>query len=389
MPMTAPDELADLRELQRAARDLVDHLLSFERLHRERGEVPAAVSAALRENGYHALAIPEEYGGLGLGALGTCLVFEELGRMPMSFFTAARNANSVGSRALVVHGSEAQKRRWLPGIAAGEVLTAFALTEPDAGSDVSRIRTTATADGDGFRLNGTKHFITNGHKASLMTVIAYTDRSLGRAGGMTAFLVEPDGLPGFTVRRVQESMAGPPHLPAEIEFADAPVPAENVLGGVGNGFAVAGTALVEGRLHVAAVALGIAKQATREALAFARDRQAFGSSLTDFQAIQHKLADMATQLYAGRQMLHDACRRLDDGEDVFTEAAMTKLFCTEAAWRIVDEALQVHGGMGYMREMPVERMYRDVRLLRIVEGTSEIQRRMIAKSLIDDPHRLG
>lgn len=379
----APHEVdGDLRALQSAARELVDHLLGFERELRERGEVPEQVGRALRENGYHALTIPEEYGGLGLGAYGACLVFEELARLPMSFYTATRSANSIGSRPLVVHGTDEQKRRWLPAIAAGDVTTAFALTEPDAGSDVSRIRTTAEERDGRFYLNGTKHFITNGHKASLITVVAYTDRSLGPKRGMTCFLVEPQGLPGFSVRRLQESMAGAPHLPAELEFVDCPVPSENVVGAVGDGFGVAGTTLDEGRLHISAVALGIAKAAMALALAHARDRVAFGHPLVDFQAIQHKLADMATEAYAARHMLYDACARLDRAEPVHAEAAMVKLFCTESAGRTVDEALQIHGGMGYMREMPIERMYRDVRLLRIVEGTSEIQRRIIAKSML-------
>lgn len=376
-----PDDIVALRQ---ATREVVDRLLQYEPQFAETGEVPPQVEETLRELGYLGLTIPEEYGGMGAGTLAACVVFEELGRMPMAFFTSVRGSNSIGSRALVHWGTEEQRRRWLPGIASGEIITAFALSEPNAGSDAANIQATARREGDNYYITGTKHFITNGHRADLITVIAYTDRSLGASRGVTCFMVEPAKTTGFKVRSLQRTMAGPPHCQAVLDFDDCVVPKENVVGGEGRGFWVAMGTLDEGRLHVAAVALGMAQAAMEQSISYAKQRVAFGKPIAEHQAIQHKIADMATQIYAGRQMLYHACRLHEEGHDIHRQAAMVKLFCTEAAWRIVDEAVQIHGGMGYMHGVPVERMYRDVRLLRIVEGTSEIQRRIIARGLLRD-----
>lgn len=376
-----PDEVVALRE---STREVVNQLLQYEPEFVETGEVPAKVEDTLRDLGYLGLTIPEEYGGMGLNSLAACVVLEELGRLPMAFYTSVRGSNSIGSRALVHWGTEEQRRKWLPGIASGEIITAFALTEPNAGSDASRIQTTARKEGDTYYINGTKHFITNGHRADLLTVIAYTDRSAGASRGITCFMVEPAKTTGFKVRSLQKTMAGPPHCQAVLDFDDCPVPAENIIGEEGRGFQVAMGTLDEGRLHVAAIALGMAQAAMEEAIAYAKQRVAFGKPIAEHQVIQYKIADMATQIYAGRQMLYDACRLHDEGHNVHLQAAMAKLFCTEAAWRIVDEAVQIHGGMGYMQGVPVERMYRDVRLLRIVEGTSEIQRRIISRAVLKD-----
>lgn len=376
-----PDEVVALRQ---ATREVVDQLLQHEPKFIETGEVPSVVEDTLRELGYLGLTIPEEYGGMGVSTLAACVVFEELARMPMAFFTSVRGSNSIGSRALVRWGSEEQRKKWLPGIASGEIITAFALTEPNAGSDASRIQATARREGDTYYITGTKHFITNGHIADLLTVIAYTDRDAGPSRGITCFMVEPKKTTGFKVRSLQKTMAGPPHCQAVLDFDDCAVPAENVVGEEGRGFSVAMGTLDEGRLHIAAVSLGIAQAAMEQAIAYAKQRVAFGKPIAEHQAIQHKIADMATQIYAGRQMLYHACRLYDEGEDIHLRAAMVKLFCSEAAGRIVDEAVQIHGGMGYMQGVPVERMYRDVRLLRIVEGTSEIQRRIISRAMLRD-----
>lgn len=376
-----PDEVVALRQ---GTREVVDHLLQHESQFSETGEVPPEVENTLRDLGYLGLTIPEEYGGMEVNTLAACVVLEELGRMPMAFFTSVRGSNSIGSRALVHWGTEEQRRRWLPGIASGEIITAFALSEPNAGSDAANIQATARREGDTYYITGTKHFITNGHRADLVTVIAYTDRSLGAGRGVTCFMVETRNSPGFNVRSLQKTMAGPPHCQAVMDFDNCAVPAENVVGEEGQGFQVAMGTLDEGRLHVAAVALGMAQAAMEESVAYAKQRVAFGKPISEHQAIQHKIADMATQIYAGRQMLYHACRLHDDGQNIHQQAAMVKLFCTEAAWRIVDEAVQIHGGMGYMQGVPVERMYRDVRLLRIVEGTSEIQRRIISRAVLRD-----
>lgn len=370
-----------LRDLQQNTREVVQQLLAYEPELVETGEVPEAVEEQLRDLGYMGLTLPEEYGGLGLGALGSAVVLSELGRLPMSFFASVRSAVSIGTRAILYHGTEEQKSRWLPAIAAGKAIPCFALTEPNAGSDAAGIQATAVRSGDHYILNGVKQFITNGHRADVMVVMAYTDRSKGPRGGMSAFLVERD-TPGLQIGKVQKTMAGSPEHQCELVFNDCAVPAANLLGEEGRGFYYAMETLDEGRLHIAAVAVGQAELALEQAIEYARNRKAFGRPIGDFQALRHYLADMATDIYAARSMLFDAAERYDQGEKISKECSMVKLFCTEMAWRAVDKALQIHGGMGYTREMPVERLYRDVRLLRIVEGTSEIQRNVIAKHLL-------
>jgi len=344
---------------------------------RSEEEVHADVAAVLRQQGFHGLTTPVEYGGFGLGPLAVCVVLEELGRLPLSFFTAVRSANGIGAGALIRYGTDAQRQEWLPRIATGEVTTAFALTEPGAGSDTSAMRTRATLKEDVYALNGVKHYITNGHAADLMTVVART--RVGDGDEMVCLMLEPRKTAGFSVRRLQPSLAGTPDLQAEIEFDGVELPAANVIGSPEAGLRIVYETLDEGRLHISAVALGMAQAACDEAIGYARARETFGRRIVDHQGIQWKLADMATQIHASRQMLYDACRRMADGEPTHELAAMVKLFVTETSWRVIDEALQIHGGLGYMRGIPVEQMYRDIRLLRIVEGTSEILRRLISK----------
>ena len=353
----------------------------------EQDRIPEAAVQGMRELGLFGIALPEEYGGLGLGCLGECMVWEELSRVNASFRTRVATNNGLGSQGLVIDGTEEQKTRYLPKLASGEWTACLALSEPEAGSDAANIKTRAVLDGDHWLLNGNKHFVTNGDIAQMATVIAVTDADKGASGGITAFIVERDS-PGLSVGPPDKKMGLHGTNTCELVFEDCEVPRQNVVGGeamVGQGFKTAMRVLDKGRLSIAAAALGSAQRCMELSAEYAKQRVQFGRPLAKFQAVQFMLADMATQIYAGRQMLHHAAWLRDQrGAAVTAEASMAKLYCTEMANRVADMAVQVHGGMGYMREMAVERFYRDLRLTRIYEGTSEIQRLIIARELLKD-----
>lgn len=348
------------------------------------GKVPESVVAKLREGGYFGLTIPTQYGGSGLGVVAYCLVQEELAQTHSSFGTLIAGNNGIGSHALVRFGTEEQKATYLPRLASGELVSAFALSEPNAGSDAEAIETTATPRDGGFVLNGRKHFISRATVAGLFTVMAVTDRGAKpRRRGLTTFLVER-GTPGFNVGPAHRTM-GSDVIPAgELTFEDCRVPASNVVGEVNGGFRVAMSTLAEGRVNVAAKCVGAARRLLDLSVAYSKERVQFGRPICQNQAIQWMLADSATEIAAGRALLYATAASLDRGESVRREASMVKLFCSEMVGRVADRALQIHGGMGYMRELPIERMYREVRLWRIVEGTSEIQRLMIATDLLGE-----
>jgi acyl-CoA dehydrogenase len=349
--------------------------------------IPDHIVEKMRELGLFGLAIPVEYGGLGLGAYGECRVYEELSRTNACFRTRIGPNNGIGSQGIVLDGTEEQKEKYLPRLASGEWVGCFALTEPEAGSDAANIQTTAVLDGDHWVLNGRKHFITNANIADVATVFALTDRAKKAKGGITAFVVTKDS-PGLSVGTVERKMGMRGSHTAELVFEDCRVPAENVIGGpdmVGLGFRTAMKTLDKGRLTIAATCLGAAQQCLDLSIDYAKQRVQFGRPIAEFQAIQFMLADMATQIYAARQMLYHAAQLRDDrGTSVIKEASMVKLFCSEMAVQVADMAIQIHGGMGYMKDFPVERFYRDLRLTRIYEGTSEIQRLVIARELIRD-----
>jgi acyl-CoA dehydrogenase len=283
---------------------------------------------------------------------------------------------------LVLVGTEAQKQRWLPRLASGEWIAAFALTEPNAGSDAQAIETRAVRQGDHFVLNGTKHYISRGDVADLVTVFALTDASVRARGGITAFAVEK-GTPGFRVARIQESMGSDVIKQAELLFEDCAVPVENVIGEVGQGFATAMRTLDLGRLSLAARCLGTMQELLSLSVEHARNRVQFGKPIAEQQAIQHMLADSATDIAMVRPALYAAAARRDDGESVTQDAAMLKLYASEALGRAADRAVQIHGGMGFMRDCVVEGIYREARMMRIVEGTSEIQRMLIARGVLE------
>jgi len=347
--------------------------------------IPEHVIQKMRSLGLFGLGIPEEYEGLGIGCLGECLVYEELSKVNACFRTRIGTNNGIGSQSIVLDGTAEQKQRYLPKLASGEWIGCFALTEPEAGSDAANIKTTADREGDHWVLNGRKHFITNGNIADVATVFALTDKTKKASGGITAFIVEKT-FPGFYVGTIERKMGMRGSHTCELIFDNCKVPAENVIGGdahVGEGFKTAMKTLDKGRLTLGACALGSAQKLLELSIDYARQRVQFGKPIAHFQAVQTMIADMATQIYAARQMVyHAACLRDLTKTAVVKEAAMVKLFCSEMANRVADMAVQIHGGMGYMKDYPVERFYRDIRLTRIYEGTSEIQRLVIAREFL-------
>ncbi|MBI4589858.1 MAG: acyl-CoA dehydrogenase family protein [Candidatus Rokubacteria bacterium] len=348
------------------------------------GRVPEEAVAKLRGAGYFGLTIPARYGGTGLGVLPYCLVQEELAQTHSCFGTLIAGNNGIGSHALVHFGTEEQKAKYLPALARGEVISAFALSEPNAGSDAEGIETTAHPLDGGFMLNGRKHFISRATVADLFTVMAVTDRAARpKRKGITAFLVER-GTPGFTIGPAHRTMGSDVVPAGEVTFDECRIPASNVIGEVGGGFAVAMSTLAEGRLNVAAKCVGTARRLLDLSVRYSKERVQFGRPICQNQAIQWMLADSATEIAAGRALLYSVASCLERGEDVRRESSMVKLFCSEMVGRVADRAVQIHGGMGYMSELPVERMYREVRLWRIVEGTSEIQRLIVARSLLEE-----
>ena len=347
--------------------------------------IPEEVVQTMRELGLFGLSIPEEYGGLGLNVLGECLVYEEMSAVNACFRTRIGTNNGIGSQGIVIDGTQEQKERYLPKMASGEWIGVFALTEPEAGSDAANVQTTAELKGDKWVLNGRKHFITNGDIADVSTVFALTDRAKRAKGGITGFLVEKTD-PGFFVGTIERKMGMRGSHTCELIFDNCEIPKDRIIGGEANlglGFRTAMKILDKGRLTMGASAVGSAQKLLELSVDYAKQRVQFGKPIGSFQAVQIMLADMATQIYAGRQMLHHAAWLRDKrGTAVVKEASMVKLFCTEMANRVADMAVQIHGGMGYMKDFPVERFYRDLRLTRIYEGTSEIQRNVIARELL-------
>lgn len=379
MDYLVPEEL---RAMMGAVREFVDGLvIPNEREIDETDLVPAAVLQGARELGLFGIRVPEEYGGLGLGVLGQALLYEELGRGCHGFCTVIGAHGGIGTNGIVELGTEEQKRRYLPGIASGEIIGCFALTEPQAGSDASQIETVAEKRGDRYILNGQKCFITNAPEAGVMTVFAVTDKSKG-ARGISSFLVEPT-FPGVRVGGHEKKMGLRGSHTAPIFFTDAEIPAENLLGREGEGYVTALKILTKGRATLAARCVGGMQRCLDESIAYAKQRVTMGKPISEHQLVQAHLADIATETFAARATARQVAWMSDQGQNVIKEAAMAKLFVTEAFARVVDQAVQVHGGMGYMKEMAVERFYRDARITRIYEGTSEIQKLIVARRLVE------
>jgi acyl-CoA dehydrogenase len=349
----------------------------------EEEKIPESIVQKMREMGFFGLSIPEEYGGMGLGTLGECVLNEEFGKVNACFRSRFGTNNGIGSQGILIDGTPEQKEKYLPRIASGEWTAAFALTEPNAGSDAANIQTKAEKKGDVYILNGLKHFITNGDIADVSTVMAVTDKTKGPRG-VTAFIVEKT-FPGFSVGKIDKKMGVHGNNTSELVFEDCQVPAANIIGlQEGKGFSTAMKVLEKGRITIASSCVGTAQYCLDASIAHSKQRVQFGKPISANQAIQWMLADMAIAIYTGRQIVYHTAWCRDQKQRVTQQAAMCKVYCTEMVNRVADSALQIHGGMGYMKESPIERIYRDMRLMRIFEGTSEVQRMVIARELLKD-----
>jgi acyl-CoA dehydrogenase len=346
----------------------------------EADRMPSDLLAEMRAMGLFGLSIPEKYGGLGLTMEEEVLVAFELGRTSPAFRSAFGTNNGIGSQGILMDGTDEQRQFWLPRLATGELIASFALTEPDVGSDAAALKTTARLEGDTYVLNGTKRYITNAPVASIFTVMARTGG--GGASGVTAFIVERNA-PGLTVGQPERKMGQHGSPVADVVFDSCRVPAANVIGlKEGQGFRTAMKVLDRGRLHIAAVCVGTAERLIEEALRYAMERRQFGQPIAEFQLVQAMLADSRTEAYAARCMVQDGARRRDLGQPVTTEASCAKLFASEMVGRVADRAVQIFGGAGYIADYGIERFYRDVRLFRLYEGTSQIQQLIIARRMI-------
>jgi acyl-CoA dehydrogenase len=373
----------NLDELLQGVRRFVrERLVPLEQEVAEKDDVPAEIIAEMGRLGLFGMSVPEQYGGLGLCAEEEMEVAIELGQSSPAFRSRLGTNVGIGSQGIVLDGTEEQKRRYLPKIATGEIIAAFALTEPEAGSDAGALKTTAVRNGNGYILNGTKRFITNAPEAGLFTVFARTDLKSKGTKGVSAFLVQA-GLPGLSLGKHDQKMGQKGSHTCDVIFDDCHVAADALLGGVENqGFKTAMKTLDRGRLHISAVCVGLAERLIRDSLRYAMERKQFGQPLAEFQLIQDMLAQSKTEAYAARCMVLTTARKRDDGQDTTADAACCKLFASEMVGRVADRAVQIHGGAGYIAEYGVERFYRDVRLMRIYEGTSEIQKLVIARAMI-------
>lgn len=347
----------------------------------EQDRVPDDVLEEMKGLGLYGLSIPEEYGGLDLSMEDECLVGVELGRTSPAFRSAFGTNVGIGSQGLVMFGTDAQKQKYLPGIASGEIITSFALTEPEAGSDSANVQTRAVRDGDHYVLNGSKRFITNANKAHLFTVMARTDADKPGGAGVSAFLVERD-LPGLSVGKPEKKMGQQGAHICDVIFDNVRVPVENRLGREGEGFKVAMQVLDRGRLHISAVCVGVAERLIADCVAYASERKQFGQPISGFQLIQAMIADSKTEALAAKALTMESARKRDAGQSVTMEAAAAKYFASEMVGRVADRAVQIFGGSGYVADHGIERFYRDVRIFRIYEGTSQIQQVVIARETL-------
>ncbi len=348
----------------------------------ENDHIPKRIVDLSKEMGLFSLGIPEEYGGLGLDMVGKCAIYEELGKTHNGFTTLIGAHTGIGTVGIVDLGTEEQKKKYLPKMATGEWIGAFGLTEPSAGSNAANLKTTAVKKGDKYVINGSKHYITNAVDGHVFTVMAVTDSSKG-ARGITSFIVEKD-TPGFILGSVEKKMGLRGSHSAELFFDNMEVPAENVLGDEGSGYINALKILANGRAGLAARNLGSCVRLLEHSLEYAHEREQFGQKIVDMQAVQHMLAEISMQIEVLRSMTYRVAWMTDQNMRVVREAAIAKLFASEVYNKVADLALQIHGGIGYMKDYPIERYYRDARITKIYEGTSEIQRNIIASELKRD-----
>ncbi|MBX3667053.1 MAG: acyl-CoA dehydrogenase family protein [Rhodocyclaceae bacterium] len=364
------------------ARFVRERLVPIENEVAETDQIPAAVVAEMKELGLFGMSIPEEFGGMGLTMEEEVLATFAIGQTSPAFRSLFATNNGIGGQGIVIDGTPEQKAYYLPRLASGEIIGSFALTEPDAGSDAGSLRTSARRDGDHYVLNGTKRYITNAPEAGIYTVMARTDAAKPGPDGISAFVVER-GTPGVSVGHIDKKMGQKGAHTCDVIFENCRIPASALIGArEGVGFKTAMKVLDKGRINIAAICVGVSERMLNDALRYALERRQFGKPIAEFQLIQAMLADSRAELYAARCMVLDAARRRDEGQDVGTEAACAKLFASEACGRIADRAVQIFGGAGYLAEYGIERFYRDVRLFRIFEGTSQIQQLVIARNMI-------
>ncbi len=370
--------------LETVERFVAERLVPLEAQVAAEDQVPADVIAEMKELGLFGLTIPEEYGGLGLTMTEEIEVAIKLGGTTPAFRSVFGTNIGIGSQGIVMDGTVEQKAHYLPKLATGEMISSFALTEPEAGSDAGSLKTSARLDGDHYVLNGTKRFITNSPSADIFTLMARTDLDTPGAKGISAFIVERKS-PGLSVGSPDKKMGQQGAKTADVILEDCRVPAANIIGGVaGVGFKTAMKVLDRGRLHISAVSVGIAERLINECVTYASERKQFGKAIAEFQLIQAMLADSKAESYAARTMVFDAARKKEAGENITLEAACAKMFATEMVGKVADRAVQIFGGAGYLSEYPIERLYRDVRLFRIYEGTTQIQQLVIARELLKD-----
>ena len=368
--------------LDTISRFVRERLVPFESIVAETDHIPDEIVAGMKELGLFGLSLPEEHGGMGLTMEEEVLATFEIGHASPCFRSLFATNNGIGGQGIVIDGTPEQKAWYLPRLATGEIIGSFALTEPDSGSDAASLRTTAIRDGDHYVLNGTKRYITNAPEAGIFTVMARTDPANKGADGISAFIVER-GTPGLSLGLPDKKMGHRGAHTCDVIFEDCRVPATSIIGGrPGQGFRTAMKVLEKGRIHIAAICVGAAERMLGDALRYAAQRRQFGQAIGEFQLVQAMLADSKAELYAARCMTLDAARRRDRGDNVSTEASCTKLFASEMCGRVADRAVQIFGGAGYMAEHGIERFYRDVRLFRIFEGTTQIQQLVIARNMM-------
>jgi acyl-CoA dehydrogenase len=357
-------------------------LIPAEEWVEEHDDIPAHLIGKMKELGFFGMTIPEQYGGLGLSMYEEVCVVAEIGYASPVFRSYFGTSNGVGTLGMLIDGTEEQRQKYLPRIARGELIASFCLTEPDAGSDAAALTTKATRDGDSYVLNGTKRFTTNSPHAGLFTVFARTGPKEQKSAGISAFLVERE-MPGITIAPHYKKMGFRGSHTADVIFEDCRIPATALLGGQeGIGFKTAMRSLDHARIHMSAVATGLSTRIIDEGVRYALDRVQFGKPIAQFQLIQGMLADCEAEALASRSMIENVARMKDEGRAVIKESACCKYFTTEALGRIADRVLQIHGGYGYIKEYPIERLFRDARLLRIYEGTSQIQQLVVAREML-------
>ena len=375
-----PESFSALTET--ISRFVRERLVPLEAQVAETDEIPSEVIREMATLGFFGMSIPEAYGGMGLTMEEEVLASFELAQCSPAFRSICATNNGIGSQGIVIDGTVEQKQKYLPRLASGEIIGSFALTEPDSGSDAASLRTTATRVGDHYVINGTKRYITNAPEAGIFTLMARTDATKLGASGVSAFIVEAN-TPGLSLGKRDKKMGQRGAHTCDVIFDNAEIPASQLIGNMeGVGFKTAMKVLDKGRINIASVCVGVSIRMLRDALAYAKERQQFGKPIAEFQLVQALLADCKTEIYAAQCMTLDAARKRDAGQDVSTEASCAKLFASEMCGRVADRAVQIFGGAGYIADYGIERFYRDVRLFRIYEGTSQIQQLVIARNML-------